>query len=470
MPSYEDFLELAKSKVDTYNWKELVKLGILPDRGKFMPVITYPPITMYPRVDPKTIFEQHVNPPDIPDAVYVHIPFCASQCHYCHWIKKIAPNPDEVDDYLKTISMEMDLVSRWKEIKPIPVTSVLFGGGTPSYLSLGQLEKVLTDFVHYFDLAACRQFSFEVEPNSVLGNDGFKKLEMLKSFGVNRISMGVQSFEDNVLTRMGRIHSGAQAVKAIEQCKKAGMGSVSIDLIYGYQGQSLSDWHKTIATAGESGADAWHLYRLRIKRHGDMQGDIIDKFHNRPESFPSVNNIYLMKALGMVMSESLGYKQLFSRIFATSQKHVTQFMWDYCCLLTNVIGIGISSWSNHYRTFVQNVGGDFKLYRQMVHQGHLPIDRGLYRDRETEARRSFISPLKNDRVYKKRFHARTGLKVDEHFSAELHRLFNYGLLKNSESTVTLTPRGRFFADETVHQLFQKKYLYFMNLAHSLTRD
>lgn len=470
MNRVDRWIALAEDEFSGYGFTDLVKSKIVMADGRFMPVITYPPITLYPPADPETIFLNDRDAPGIDNTAYVHIPFCAAKCHYCHWIKKIAPTVDEIDEYLAVLRMEMALAVARLGGRPLPISSALFGGGTPTYLDPRRLEKVLTDFTDHFDLKNCRQFSFEAEPQSILGDGGFEKLKILKDFGVNRISMGVQSFDDDVLVRMGRLHKGSDALDAIRQIRKAGIESISIDLIYGYPGQSFGDWVRTMETAIASGADAWHLYRLRILRHGDMQGNILKQYEQSPELFPEVEKIYFMKAMGQVMSEESGFNQHFSRIFSTSQKHVTQFMWDYCCRLTNVVGMGVSSWSNHHRTFTQNIAEDFNKYFEMVRAGRLPVDRGLFRDIETEARRSLISPLKNDRVYKSKFQARTGLSVDEHFGPELKRLEDFGLARQNEKTVCLTPAGRFFADESVTQLFQKKYLPFPDLAHSLMPD
>lgn len=470
MTDFHEWVAKAEKELSSYGLDELKDAGVLPLDDRFMPVITYPPITMYPPIEPETVFKDNDIPLNVKTAAYVHIPFCAFQCHYCHWIKKIAPSDSEIDDYLDTLTLDMLLVAEKSGRNRIETSTALFGGGTPTYLSPKRLSGVLENFTKYFDLSGCRQFSFEAEPKSILGDSGMEKLRILKDYGVNRISLGVQSFNSKVLHTMGRSHSGDEALRAIEQIRKSGIESISIDLIYGYQGQSLADWYETLVTALESGVDAWHLYRLRIQQHGDIQGSVLEKYKTEPDQFPSVDTIYMMKAMGLVFSEENGHKQFFSRIFATGHEHLTQFMWDYCCLLTDVAGVGISAWSNCNRTFTQNVGSDFDKYTKMVRSDRLPVDRGLIRDNETEARRSFISPLKNDRVYKDRFKKRTGLDVEAHFGPEIDRLVKMGLALRDEKTIRLSPRGRFFADETVHQLFQKKYLYFPDLEHSLMPD
>jgi len=462
----EDWIQRAREAVAELRAEELTKSGILPPGKKFFPTITYPPQTMYPSAVPAEVFAEDEEIPGIRYGAYVHIPFCAWACKYCHWVKTINPEGSEVDAYLDNLVREMDMAVERLDRGPVQVSSVLFGGGTPTYLTPTQLERTLKAFGEHFDLSKCRQFSYEAEPASILGDAGMEKLKILKAHGVDRISLGVQSFRDDVLERMGRHHSGAQALQAIEQIRKAGIDSISIDLIYGYPGLTLEGWVGTLQDALASGADAWHLYRLRILRHGDRQGDIIKEFKGQPQAFPEVDTIREMKMLGKVISEAHGYNEHFTRIFSTSEEHVTQFMWDYCCRLTNVIGMGPSAWSNYNRTFTLNVG-NLKKHQELVSQGKQPVDRGICRDEETEARRSLLLPLKNVSVIKEAFLKRTGIDPSVHFGPELARLKGMGLVDENDKEIFLTPRGRFFADETIIQLYQRRYLPFDEVAHDL---
>lgn len=466
-----EWIDRARKLVESLHVPDLVQAGVLLGDDRFMPVITYPPVTMYPRMEPEELLGTDGMPGgEGPRAVYAHIPFCPFKCHYCHWVKKVNAPEEEVDSYLDLLDADLDINLKRLGVDAIPASSVLVGGGTPTYPTVAQLGRFLEAFTRKVDLSACRQFSFEAEPASITGPEGLEKLKILASYGVDRISLGVQSFDDHVLKAMGRVHTGEEAEEAVRQIRRAGIGSISIDLIYGYQDQSLEDWIHTLDTALASGVDAWHLYRLRIQRHGDVQGKVLGRYKEQRERFPGLDEVRLMKALGLVFSVENGRDQHFTRIFSRDRSHVTQYMWDYCCDLKDVIGLGISSWANHWRTFTLNVGGNFNRYRDMVTQGRLPVDRGLVRDAETDARRSLISPLKNDAVHKGRFTARTGMDPDEHFGGELSRLEGLGLLTRDDRFIRLTPRGRFFADETVMQLFQKRYLPFEDLAHPLMSD
>ncbi len=457
MTHHDQIIESARANLDRFHIEELTKAGITPDNVDFVPVVRYPEMTWYPKVDVDEIFSHESERAGIPYAAYVHVPFCASSCHYCHWIKLIDPPQDVVERYIDAVSKEMEIAVKRLSRERLPISTVLFGGGTPTFLTARQWERLLGSFTKYFDLGKCRQFSVEAEPSSLLGQVGHDRLKVLKEFGVDRISLGVQCFDDRLLAIMGRTHTSADVFQAIDNIKKAGFESVSLDLIYGYPDQSIADWINSMQAAIQSGADAWQLYRLRILQHGLTQGVIIKQYKKHPESFPDPSKIRLMKMLGNLISEDNGFAQHFTRIFATDNKHTTHFMWDYCCHLTNVVGLGPSSWSNYHRTFTVNAQG-FEDYLRLVDEGKMPVERGLFRDEELEARRSLITPLKNDRVYKKRYEKRLGFGLNERFMPDLERLKSFGLLSEDENSFFLTERGRFFADETVTQLFQKKYL------------
>ena len=211
MPSHDALIARAREKLAALDAAELLQERILPGEGEFLPVVIYPHIEYYEPADADLLRARDPLPPDIPFTLYVHIPFCAFSCAYCHWVKIINPKGEVVDDYLDTLIMEMKLATRSLGVDRVPISTAIFGGGTPTFLSAAQLERVLTELNRHFDFTNCRQFSFEAEPRSVLGEEGAAKLRVLREFGIHRISLGVQSFNDRLLQRMGRRHSGDEA-------------------------------------------------------------------------------------------------------------------------------------------------------------------------------------------------------------------------------------------------------------------
>lgn len=435
------------------------RAGLTSPDGKFFPVIGYPPLTMYGAMDDAPLFAGVASRPAQPIVAYVHLPFCPSRCTFCHWVTKTKSRSEEVDAYLDYLEREMVLYKTKLGVDAIPARSVLIGGGTPTYLSPKQMERFLSAFTTHFDLSACTQFSVEPEPTTILGDEGREKLRIMKAYGVNRLSMGVQSFDDGILGRMGRVHNRADILAAVEQIKSVGFDSVMIDLIYGYPDQTIEQWVDSLQTAVSLDIDGWQLYRLRIKAHGDRPGNIIKIYNKRAETFPEIEAIRVMKYLGIAMSEQSGYHERQTRCFTRTTAQMSHYLRDWCCNLTDVIGVGVSSWSNLRGVFALNVGDDsLDRYYRIIDEGKVSVDRGKIRTHEDEVRRSFILPLKNAKVDKSAFALRTGVQAGAFFGPELAWAKEHGLIEENSQFIELTRRGRFFADEVSMRFFEPMYL------------
>ncbi len=456
------WIDLAQQKLTEYDIGTIKGMGILPDNGRqFFPVIAYPPLTMYQDMGCEQLFKRVQQRAINPMTAYVHIPFCPSRCTFCHWITKTKTKADEVDTYLDYLEREMVLYKQALGVESIPVRSVLVGGGTPTYLSANQMERFLTAVATHFDLSACTQFSIEAEPTTLLGKAGFDKLQVMKNFGVQRISMGVQSFDDAVTAAMGRVHSRQDTLNAIEQIRKVGIENIFIDLIYAYPKQTIEQWVDNLQTALSLDIQGYQLYRLRVKPHGDREGNIVRQYAKSPEIEHTTNDIYLMKMLGILLSREYGYGEHQTRIFAKSANDISHYLRDWCCDLTDVVGIGVSAWSNLRGVFGLNVGdANLQTYYNFIAQNKVAINRGKVRTRDDEIRRNFILPLKNTRVSKVQYHRHVGESVEHFFADEMDLLKTCGLLREDDDDIALTDRGRFFADEIATQFFNPAYLPF----------
>ena len=174
--------------------------------------------------------------------LYVHIPFCQSKCIYCDFYSM--PNRlHQASEYVDALLIEAE--ARREEVKGEPITTVYVGGGTPSLLSEMLMEKLGTGLGRIFDMSRVEEFTIEVNPDDV----HVDYIRFLRSIGVNRVSMGVQSFRDEDLRLINRRHHAAQAISAVEAISAAGIENISIDLIYGIPGQSQEDWKKNVEKA-----------------------------------------------------------------------------------------------------------------------------------------------------------------------------------------------------------------------------
>ncbi|MDH5729456.1 MAG: coproporphyrinogen III oxidase family protein [Gammaproteobacteria bacterium] len=462
MRTVETQIAKARAELAAMDIEGVRASGILPASGsKFFPVIGYPPLTMFSDMDQQAIFQNFDSRPARKTIAYIHIPFCPSRCTFCHWITKTKSKSEEVDVYLDYLEKEMILYKTNMGMEKIPAHSVLIGGGTPTYLNVEQTLRFMQMIHRHYDLSVCTQFSVEAEPRTLLGDDGFEKLRIMQDHGVHRISMGVQSFDDDILAYMGRVHTHQDTLDAITQMRRAKIENIFIDLIYAYPNQSVEMWTRNMLQAVELDIEGYQLYRLRVKQHGDRQGNIITQFNKKPDVFPDADTIQLMKHLGIMISEDHGFHEYQTRIFAKKENDISHYLRDWCCGLTDVVGVGVSSWSNLRGVFTLNVGDtSLQTYYDLIDQGKVAINRGKIRTNDDELRRNFILPLKNMKVDKSYYKLLTGITVDEVFGAEIEWLATIGVIEQNNDYVWLSKLGRFFADEVTTQFFNHDYLPF----------
>ncbi len=453
-------IEDARTQLKLLDADELESAGLIPKGGLYYPTIYYPPIPMHGPSNEAAILDGLRYDGSRRAAVYVHIPFCRSRCLYCHWMVNVDSTEREIDDYLESLALEMEL---WKQkfgVGTLRPRSVLVGGGTPTALSPRQLDRLFGSLMASLDLGECAQITCETEPGSLLGAAGRDKLRVLKDRGVERVSLGVQAFDDASLRDMGRQHSSADVSRAMEQIKTVGFKSLAIDLIYGYPGCTPEKWLTTLETALSLDVDAFQLYRLRIVPHGDRVGTIKTRFDASPEIFPGVEDIYVMKQLGSLVAGRAGMTETSRRLFTRGPAHRSHYLADHTDNLSDVIGFGASAWSNVQGRFYLNTGESLARYGAALRDGVLPINRGMTRTADDERRWAVAVTLKHNGVPKERFRALAGVSPGEAFPRQFDCLKRYGLVEEVDGTVRLTGRGIFFADEVVTQFYHPRYLPF----------
>lgn len=172
--------------------------------------------------------------------LYIHVPFCRSKCQYCDFYSLATKDDKLIDGYLDAVC---DHIKEAGELAPgYKVDTIYFGGGTPSYFGADGMAEILTAIRRNFDVDNNAEITFEANPDSVSD----RLLHRLRAEGFNRVSLGIQSDDDEMLKKLGRPHTYAQAVTAYQRIRKAGFRNVSVDLMYGLPGQDLTDWQETL--------------------------------------------------------------------------------------------------------------------------------------------------------------------------------------------------------------------------------
>jgi oxygen-independent coproporphyrinogen III oxidase len=184
-------------------------------------------------------------------SLYVHVPFCAHKCEYCAFYSE-ASNGDVTNRYVDALVREMELVAG--DLKP---RTVFFGGGTPSILNLRQWEKIL-HAMNRLKLLGADEWTIESNPATVSAD----KARLWREFGVNRVSMGVQSLDEKLLERLGRIHSREQVFKSFDTLRAAGFNSVNVDLMFAIPSQTMEMWRSTLREALALGSEHLSCYEV----------------------------------------------------------------------------------------------------------------------------------------------------------------------------------------------------------------
>jgi oxygen-independent coproporphyrinogen-3 oxidase len=225
--------------------------------------------------------------------LYIHIPFCESKCHYCAFNSRPRRGQD-ISFYLAALFRQMETMARHPWSKSHRFTSLFIGGGTPTIYDSDSLCRLVDQGLGSFSFVAEPEISIEANPETV----EIRKLRRLKAAGVNRISIGVQSFDDDILAAIGRNHSAETARGAILTATEAGFTNVNLDLIFGLPGQNEELLEKSIETALAFGVNHLAVYELMVEEHSILQRLLRDRKLALP---PERETVAMLKKTGRLL-------------------------------------------------------------------------------------------------------------------------------------------------------------------------
>ena len=196
-----------------------------------------------------------------PLGIYVHIPFCRSKCQYCDFYSLTTKDDKLLDSFIQ--AMTLHIKEAGKLAPNHKVDTIYFGGGTPTFFGADGMATLLAAVRKYFDVTGDAEITFEANPDSVSD----RLLRRLRSEGFNRVSLGIQCDNNEILAAIGRPHTYAQAVTAVERIRKAGFRNLSLDLIYGLPNQSLEAWQRTLKNVLKLAPEHISCYGLKVEEN-----------------------------------------------------------------------------------------------------------------------------------------------------------------------------------------------------------
>ncbi len=433
----------ARRIADDLDPARLAAARLTRRRDEYFLNISYPSLQAMKPVRASDIYE-HVGRPGRTMALYVHVPFCRALCSYCHYFKTFRAPASAVDRYLDLIASELSLHRR--NLGRITAASLYVGGGTPSYLSPAQVERLFGMLRKDLVIPPTCEVSFEVHPENATS----PLFVALRDMGVNRVSIGVESLDDVVLGNEQRRHTAADALRAYELAIRSGCENVNLDFIYGLRGQTVASWEATLDAVGALSPASVCAYYLRLKQ-GTPE---YKRYLRHPEHFPSERDLLVMHIMTFEAMADFGYRQEIVDWFIRHPKyfHVyQQHNWQRTDDI-ELLGLGPSAYSyvNGYQ-YYNTV--DINAYAAHLERGELPIWKGeRLSSVEERMRRSILLGLKA-RIDRAAFRRTYGVDIVAAFPETVAHLEDLGVVEVEDQGVSLTYTGKLFADEVGRQFY-----------------
>lgn len=376
--------------------------------------------------------------------IYIHIPYCKRKCVYCDFYS--TPSTADVDEYLNAVvdeaHMQRVFFDATAEIKTLYV-----GGGTPSLLTARQFKNLISGIGHAFDMSGLVEFTVEVNPDDV----DESLIRSYRNFGANRVSMGIQSFNDAELAFMGRRHNANQAIEAIKAIKAAGIDNVSIDLIYGVPGQTLESWSRSVDCA--LAMDVAHISayclsyepgtRLWVMRQNGKVKELDDR------------TCVDMYAMLVARLQDAGYEHYEISNFARAgfrSRHNSSY-WDF----TPYLGLGAAAHGFDGKRRYSNPCS-IKSYRQLIARHRIAATPEILEWWEAYDETVMLRLRVSDGLSIKAINERFGGRVASRFEAIARRHIDGGLMnRTQDGTYALTGQGVMMADSVIRDLMWDAY-------------
>jgi oxygen-independent coproporphyrinogen III oxidase len=378
--------------------------------------------------------------------LYLHIPFCLSKCPYCGFYSIVQPG--SVESFIQALLEEIRIVG--SQMLPLPsgerdgvradsrtFDTVYFGGGTPSLLRPEHFEIILKQINRYFNLTYEIEITFEA-------NSGDSDLEYFKdifSLGINRLSLGVQSFHEKILKFLGRRHTGSQARKAIEDTRRAGFKNIGLDLIYGIPGQDIDSWLETLEIAVAYSPEHLSCYELTIEENTPFALEVQKGTFPLPDE--ETQREFFIRTSEFL--EAKGYIHYEVSNFARGEEYLSrhnQKYWDH----TSYLGLGPSAhsfdgarrWWNHRSV---------EKYLASIERGILPIESFEDLTREQKMLEEIYFGMRTRKgIDLKRFRQKFGVDLEVEKAKTLSLLKEEGLITIQNGVLSPTRAGLAVAD------------------------
>lgn len=372
--------------------------------------------------------------------LYIHIPFCLSKCSYCSF-NSYPLSGQNIEGYVAALSQQIEVMADHPWCRKQIFSSLYIGGGTPTALQDKDLVAVIEKCLHSYHFVSNPEITVETNPNTVEK----ETLSALHQAGVNRLSIGVQSFSDRLLREIGRSHSSEEALRAIEYARQGGFSNINIDLIYGLPTQTLDDWQDSLQTTVSLGLQHLSMYELMV----EDKTLLAEKVAEKKTLLPSEEEVADMEEITAEII-SPGFQRYEISNFARKGFECRHniFYWQN----RSYLGLGAGAVSGLRGLRIHNIS-DPALFSQMMKNNERPIASIEHLCRQASFRETVIMGLRmvsgvNTCELKKQF----GLTPKEYYGKSLTMLLDRDLLELQGDCLRLTSTAFPVANQVLSQL------------------
>lgn len=412
-------------------------------------VSNYPPFSVWQPEQAPSALGRLGRPgkPGTPLGLYVHLPFCRKRCDFCYFRVYTDKNHEQIETYLRAVLREAEMLRRQPFLDGRHLDFVYFGGGTPSYLSGRQLALLINGLREALPWGEPSEVAFECEPGTLTQ----RKVAAIRSFGVNRLSLGVENFDDAILEANNRAHRSREIYRAWEWLERSGFEQVNLDLIAGMIGETDAKWRRSVAETVRLAPDAVTVYQMEIPYNTTIYRGMREQGATAaPVADWPTKRRWTREAFEAL--EANGYS-LGSAYTAVRDASTIRFVYrDELWNGADMLALGVSAFGYLDGVHYQNQP-NMQPYLESVSSGSLPVARALPISAQEAMIRQFVLKMKLGHLDTRPFADRFGVDVTERWRRELALFRDHGLLSFDRDRIDLTREGLLQVDRLLHAFF-----------------
>jgi oxygen-independent coproporphyrinogen-3 oxidase len=416
-------------------------------------VANYPPFSVWSNKYAPDLLAALDSPPkpDTKLGLYLHIPFCRKRCKFCYFRVYTDKNADEVETYLDALSREIHLYAGREGFAGRQFEFVYFGGGTPSFLSNAQLLRLIERINEKWTWNAAKEVTFECEPGTLKES----KLQTIKQIGVTRLSLGVEHFDDEVLSLNGRAHKSPEIERAYNWAREVGFNQINIDLIAGMLGETEDKWKYAVEKAIALDPDSVTIYQMEVPFNSKIAKDALA--HGGASEVASWDTKRRWVDYAFKQFEAHGYVVSSGYTLVKPERHAGFVYRDSLWHGADLVGTGVASFGHFQGVHYQNVD-TWEQYISKLDAGQLPVNRALPITDHQRLIREMILQLKTGKIDAGYFRQKFGEDILAVFREQYDSLVSEGHATISGDEIRVTRPGILRVDTLLPRFFEPQFL------------